>query len=79
MRSIMSMFSESPFRPLVKHIEKVRACIEQMKPLFAALGEHDDKAVMEISEVIIRFEHEADTIKDHIRQSLCKSVFFCGG
>lgn len=79
MRSIMSMFSQSPFKPLVSHIEKVRACVDQMKPLFAALEGRDYQAVMDISEVIIKFEHEADTIKDHIRQSLGKSVFFCGG
>jgi predicted phosphate transport protein (TIGR00153 family) len=70
------MFSKSPFRPLVSHIEKVRACVDQMKPLFAALGGHDFQAVMEISEVIIKFEHEADNIKDQIRQSIGQSVFF---
>jgi predicted phosphate transport protein (TIGR00153 family) len=76
MRSIMSMFSNSPFRPLVSHIEKVRACVDQLKPLFAALEGQDYQAVMDISEVIIKFEHEADTIKDQIRQSVGKSVFF---
>ena len=76
MRSIMSMFSKSPFRPLVSHIEKVRACVGQMKALFGALDEHDYQAVMEISEVIIKFEHEADMIKDQIRQSLGQTVFF---
>lgn len=76
MRSIMSMFSKSPFRPLVSHIEKVRACVGQMKSLFRALDEHDYQAVMETSEAIIKFEHEADMIKDQIRQSLGQSVFF---
>jgi uncharacterized protein len=75
MRSILSMFSKSPFRPLVSHIEKVRACVDQLKPLFAALEGHDYQAVMDISEVIIKFEHEADSIKDQIRQSLPQSVF----
>jgi len=69
------MFSKSPFRPLVSHIEKVRACVDQLKPLFAALEGHDYQAVMDISEVIIKFEHEADSIKDQIRQSLPQSVF----
>lgn len=76
MRSIMSMFSNSPFRPLVSHIEKVRACVDQLKPLFAALEGRDYQGVMDISEVIIKFEHEADTIKDQIRISLKESVFF---
>ncbi|GJL80319.1 MAG: TIGR00153 family protein [Nitrospinaceae bacterium] len=75
MRSILSLFSKSPFRPLVSHIEKVRACVDQLKPLFAALEGHDYQAVMDISEVIIKFEHEADSIKDQIRQSLAHSVF----
>ena len=75
MRSILSMFSKSPFRPLVSHIEKVRACVEQMKPLFAALERHDYQAVMDISEIITKSEHEADMIKDQIRQSLPQSVF----
>lgn len=75
MRSILSLFSKSPFRPLVSHIEKVRSCIDQMKPLFAALEAHDYQAVMDISEIIIKFEHEADMIKDQIRQSLPQSVF----
>lgn len=75
MRSILSMFSKSPFRPLVSHIEKVRACVDQMKPLFASLDGHDYQSVMDISEVVIKFEHEADSIKDQIRQSLPQSVF----
>ena len=75
MRSILSMFSKSPFRPLVSNIEKVRACVDQLNPLFAALEGHDYQAVMDISEVIIKFEHEADSIKDQIRQSLPQSVF----
>lgn len=75
MRSILSMFSKSPFRPLANHIEKVRACIGQLKPLFTALEKHDYQAVMDISEAIIKFEHEADSIKDQIRQSLPQSVF----
>ena len=70
------MFSKSPFRPLVSHIEKVRACVGQLKPLFMALEGHDYQAVMEISEVIIKFEHEADMVKDQIRQSIGQTVFF---
>ena len=36
MRSIFSMFAKSPFKPLEKHMEKVRACVDQIQPLFAA-------------------------------------------
>ncbi|NIP99458.1 MAG: DUF47 family protein, partial [Nitrospinaceae bacterium] len=36
MRSIFSMFAKSPFKPLVSHIDKVRSCVDQIQPLFAA-------------------------------------------
>ncbi|MFQ5451378.1 MAG: TIGR00153 family protein [Nitrospinaceae bacterium] len=75
MRSIFSMFAKSPFRPLVSHIEKVRACIDQIKPLFDSLGSRDYQTMTDISEMIMKFEHEADMIKDNIRQHLPQSVF----
>ncbi len=75
MRSILSMFGRSPFRPLVSHIEKVRACIDQVLPLFDALYKHEYSTVGDISELIVRTEHEADMIKDKIRVSLPQSLF----
>lgn len=75
MRSIFSMFAKSPFRPLVSHIEKVRACVDQLRPLFEALEAREYQTVMDISELIIKFEHEADSIKDNIRMTLSQSVF----
>ena len=43
MRSILSMFSKSPFKPLASHMGKVRACVEQIKPLFDAMENKDDE------------------------------------
>jgi hypothetical protein len=75
MRSILSMFGQSPFRPLVSHIEKVRACVDQVLPMFEALDKHEYSTVKNISELIVRMEHEADIIKDKIRISLPQSLF----
>ncbi len=75
MRSIFSMFAKSPFRPLANHIEKVRACVEQMNPLFDALENRDYETVSEISGLIQKLEHDADGIKDTIRRTLHQSVF----
>ena len=75
MRSILSMFGQSPFRPLVSHIEKVRACVDQVLPLFEALTKREYSTVGEISELIVRMEHDADIIKDKIRSSLPQSLF----
>ena len=75
MRSILSMFAQSPFKPLTGHIEKVRACIKLIEPLFKAQQAMDYAGISDISEKIIRFEHEADIIKDQIRSQISKTIF----
>ena len=75
MRSILSMFSKSPFKPLGSHMDKVRACVDQIDPLFKALGKGDYEEVAQISELIVKLEHEADTIKDDIRTHMRQTVF----
>ena len=75
MRSILSMFAKSPFRPLSNHMEKVRACIDQIQPIFEALEAGDYQTVEEISGLIAKLEHDADTIKDDIRNHLPQSIF----
>ena len=75
MRSILSMFSKSPFKPLGSHMDKVRACVDQIDPLFKALGREDYDEVGKISELIVKLEHEADIIKDDIRTHMRQTVF----
>lgn len=75
MRSILSMFAKSPFKPLASHMDKVRACVEEIKPLFDALEGKDYEAVQKTSELIVKLEHEADNIKDNIRSHMRQSIF----
>ena len=75
MRSFLSMFSKSPFKPLTSHMEKVRSCVDQVLPLFQALTDQDFKQVFVVSEKIVKLEHEADLIKDSIRSQVPQSVF----
>ena len=75
MRTILSMFAKSPFKPLVSHIDKVNECVDQIIPLFQALHSQDYNKVEEISEHISKVEHKADKIKDDIRQHLPQSIF----
>ena len=75
MRSILSMFSKSPFKPLGSHMDKVRACVDQIDPLFNALEKRDYDQVAQISELIVKLEHEADMIKDDIRTHMRQTVF----
>lgn len=75
MRSIFAMFAKSPFKPLISHIDMVRFCVDQVKPLFEAqlAGEYDK--VQSISEIIIKQEYQADKIKNDIRDHLPQSIF----
>ncbi len=75
MRSIFSMFAKSPFKPLTSHMDKVRNCVDQVKPLFAAQLSEDYEQVQKISEKIIQMEYEADKIKNDIRDHLPQSIF----
>ena len=75
MRSILSMFSKSPFKPLGSHMDKVRACVDQIEPLFKALDMRDYDEVGAVSELIVKLEHEADIIKDDIRTHMRQTVF----
>ena len=75
MRTILSMFAKSPFKPLVNHIGKVNECVDQIIPLFDAFQSKDYNKVETISEHISKVEHKADKIKDDIRQHLPQSIF----
>ena len=75
MRTILSMFAKSPFKPLVSHIGKVNECVDQIIPLFDALQSKDYNKVEAIAEHISKVEHKADKIKDDIRQHLPQSIF----
>jgi len=56
-------------------MDKVRACVDQIDPLFKALGRGDYDEVGKISELIVKLEHEADMIKDDIRTHMKQTMF----
>ena len=75
MRTILSMFAKSPFKPLVSHIDQVNECVNKIKPLFDAYSSKDYKKVEEIAKEISKVEYKADKIKTDIRQHLPQSIF----
>ena len=75
MRTILSMFAKSPFKPLVSHIDQVNECVNQIKPLFETYNSKDYEKVEKIAQKISNFEHKADQIKSDIRQHLPQSIF----
>jgi hypothetical protein len=56
-------------------MDKIRACVDQIEPLFKALDKKNYDEVGEISELIVKLEHEADIIKDDIRTHMRQTVF----
>ena len=75
MRTFATLFGRSAFLPLQTHMDKVVECvakaIEALEQIFA--GQHE--RLDELAEFTSRLEHEADKIKDDIRNHLPKGMF----
>jgi predicted phosphate transport protein (TIGR00153 family) len=75
MRALIELFGRSPFGPLVEHMLKVKECVEQVGPLFRALVERDYGEVERIAALISQLEHNADEIKNKVRDLLPRRYF----
>lgn len=75
MRSIAKLFGRSPFIPLQTHMSKVAACIEEVPNAFEASKAGDRKAVEALAAKISKLEHNADLVKNDIRNHLPKGLF----
>lgn len=75
-RMLFELFRKSPFGPLHQHMVKVEECVNLLRPLFeAVLVEKDEKKIQALAKNISKVEHQADEIKNEIRQSLPGSIF----
>jgi len=70
-----SLFGRSPFKALQEHMRVVKKCAGQVPKLFEALAEGDQAKVTEVKDKIFDLEHEADMIKNQLREHLPKSMF----
>jgi predicted phosphate transport protein (TIGR00153 family) len=70
---IGGIFGRSPLRPLHEHMVKVSECLALLKPLVRELINQDYEKLEEYSLRISELEHEADLIKEGIRESLSRS------
>ncbi len=71
MRSIIGvLFRKSPFEALPRHMLKVRECCNQLKPLMEGFVSGDRGLVRQKTKEISDLEHEADIIKNDIREHL---------
>lgn len=75
MRTFFELFARSPFEPLVRHAERVQKVVELLRPLMDAFVEGRWDEVREIHDDVSRLEHEADKVKQEIREHLPRSLF----
>lgn len=75
MLTILNLFGRSPFAPLQSHMDSVAKCVHCLPDLFEALEKQDYTLLEQISEKISNLEHDADLIKNDIRNNLPKSLF----
>lgn len=75
MHTILNLFGRSPFAPLESHMEKVSECVGMLTVLFEALEKRDYKLLEETAKKICELEHQADLVKNDIRNHLPKSLF----
>lgn len=73
--TILNLFGKSPFAALQTHMQKVSDCVHLLPALFEAIEAGDDAGVEQISNKICEVEHQADLIKNDIRNHLPKSLF----
>jgi len=72
-------FGASPFTQLAEHTKKVHECAQLIRPIAEAIIGEDDDKIDELHNVMSKTEHEADTIKDEIRDQISKMLFLSVG
>jgi uncharacterized protein len=75
MRSILNLFGRSPFVSLQSHMDSVARCVSCLPAVFEALEQKDYEKLEKLAQEISRLEHNADLIKNDIRNHLPKSLF----
>ncbi|MFT4551586.1 MAG: putative phosphate transport protein (TIGR00153 family) [Chlamydiales bacterium] len=75
MRAILSLFYQSPFAPLRKHMDEVGYCMEKIREIIESYKAGDQEAVEGLAKIISKLEHNADLTKNDIRNNLPKSLF----
>lgn len=72
---IDELFQLSPFEPLLHHLKKVRECVTLVRPMLEAVRDQNGERLEELVKRVFKTEHEADSIKDEIRQAIPRSFF----
>lgn len=72
---IQDLFRQSPFEPLRYHLKTVMECVDFVQPMFEAVRDVRYDDLTDLAKKVFKVEHEADIIKDDIRQVIPKRFF----
>ena len=75
MSDMKRMFKVSPFEPLREHLAKVMECVVMVRPMFEALKDGDYAKLESLADDVFKREHQADIIKNDIRQIIPRTFF----
>lgn len=75
MADMKSMFRVSPFEPLRVHLAKAMECVAMVRPMFETLRDGDYERLESLAGDVFKAEHEADIIKNEIRQTIPRTFF----
>ena len=70
MKLFGKVLGKSPFGPIVAHTKKANECVKLIRPLMEACIRENYEEVHRLQDAISKLEHEADTLKHSIRESL---------
>lgn len=69
------LFGRSPFGPLQAHMNKVQECASHLRPFFENMISGNKEAADAERKNILFMEHEADKVKNGIRDNLPRTAF----
>ena len=75
MSKFTDMFHQSPIRPLVEHMQVAMRCVGLVKPMFEAVRDGRYDELERLTKDVFKTEHEADIIKDEIRQTIPRTFY----
>lgn len=75
MSTIGKLFGRSPFSQIQQHMDQVSKCVDKMSEALAAVKDGNFDQLDGIANEVSHLEHQADQIKDDIRERLLKRVF----
>ena len=74
MSTIGKLFGRSPFGQIQQHMDQVNKCIDKMSEVIDAVKAEKFELVENLTYEVSKLEHQADQIKDDIRERLLKRL-----